>query len=347
MKCASGRPLLCVVTALASFFWIAADGAAAESRFQKSTVRASAINPEAREYPEIGFVFGTDKKPQDTQVGAVDPAAKSRGQLVIWLMAYNENLAKRVTSYGYHFVQPHYARGWFGKVCQENPVGETCRGDMRLEAATGEDFSDSADIEKQDGMVARVLTLLEWLHKEQPRAGWDQFVTSSGRVKWNRIVMAGSSHGSTTSARFAKHQKVARVVMLCGPRDQYQSWQSLPSATPANRYFGFSHVLDGGWTGDHYCRSWELIGLHEFGPIVNVDEAKPPYQNTRRLVTDFDVGGDAKRAHSAVTPGGRSKKNADGSFAHEDVWRYLFTHPVDDVGMPTAMDDSCDKDQRD
>ena len=59
--------------------------------------------------------------------------------------------------------------------------------------------------------------------------------------------------------------------MFCGPRDQTETWQALPSATPSNRFFGFSHVLDGGWTGDHYCRSWELLGLHQYGPIVNVD----------------------------------------------------------------------------
>lgn len=326
---------------------VVAIAAADDSTRLKATVRASEINPQAREYADIGYVFGSKKKPQDTQVGTVNPAVKSRGQLVIWLMGYNDALAERVTGYGYHFVQPHYARGWFSKVCRENPVGESCRGNMRLEAATGEDFSDSADIEPQDGMIARVGTLLKWLDQKQPRAGWDQFIDDGGDIIWSKVVMAGSSHGSTTSARFAKHQKVARVVMLCGPRDQLQNWQSLPSATPENRYFGFSHVLDGGWTDDHYCRSWELIGLHEFGPIVNVDTAKPPYSNTRRLITDFDVGGDAKRAHSAVTPGSRSKKNADGSFAHEDVWRYLFTHPVDAVGEPGPMDESCDKNQRD
>ena len=158
--------------------------------------------------------------------------------------------------------------------------------------------------------------------------------------------MAGASHGSTTSARFAKHQKVSRVVMFCGPRDQFQTWQSLDSATPPNRYFGFSHVLDGGWEDDHYCRSWELIGLHEFGPIVNVDDAELPYQNTRRLVTDFDVSGNAKRAHSSVTPGGAAAKAGDG-YKHEAVWEYLFTHPVDDVGMAVPQDDGCDKNQRD
>jgi hypothetical protein len=159
------------------------------------------------------------------------------------------------------------------------------------------------------------------------------------------VIIAGSSHGSTTAARFAKHQQVSRVVTFCGPRDQFQTWQALPSATPENRYFGFSHTLDAGWTGDHYCRSWELLGLHTFGPIANVDEQAAPFGNTRRLITDFDVGGDAKRAHSSVLPGQRAfQKN--GKYMHEEVWRYLFTHPVDSVGEAVPADPSCLKNQR-
>ena len=35
------------------------------------------------------------------------------------------------------------------------------------------------------------------------------------------------------------------------------------------------------------------------GPIVNVDQSKPPFGNTRRLITDADVKKDANRAHSS------------------------------------------------
>ena len=74
--------------------------------------------------------------------------------------------------------------------------------------------------------------------------------------------MAGSSHVSTTAARFAKHQKFDRVVMFCGPQDQYQSWQGLQAATEANRFFGFSPVLDGGWSGDQNYRPYGSMGIH-------------------------------------------------------------------------------------
>ena len=101
--------------------------------------------------------------------------------------------------------------------------------------------------------------------------------------------------------------------MFCGPRDQYETWQGLPSATPANRYFAFSHVLDGGWTGGHYCRSWELLGLNQFGPIVNVDKAAPPYGDTRRLITDADC---EKRART-----GAQFSHARQSRGHGRVWK--------------------------
>lgn len=309
--------------------------------------RASELDPRTKEYPEIDFIFEKDGKPQDVEHASVDTSVKPQGKLVIWMMGHNEKLFERLNSYGLHAIQPHYANRWFSKVCLEQPVGETCRGDVRLEAATGDDHSDQIDLARPDGMMERAFQFVSWLAKENPVGKWDYFLNESkDGLRWDRVIMSGSSHGSTTSARFAKHQKVDRVVMLCGPRDQYQTWQSLPSATPANRYFGFSHVLDGGWTADHYCRSWELLGLHEFGEIITVDDAEPPYGNTRRLISAADVKNDAKRAHSAVTPGSASPKGADGELLYEAVWRYLYTHPVDAVGEPVAMDDDCLKDQR-
>ena len=319
----------------------------ARPALHRFSARASQLDPRAREYPKIDFVFEKGGKPVDLQRASVDTRVKPRGKLVIWLMSYNERLFERLNSYGFHAIQPHYANKWFSKVCRGNPVGESCRGNMRLEAATGDDYSDEAGIQKPDGMMERSLQFVKYLAREDPGGKWEYFLTADGKgLRWEDVIVAGSSHGSTTAARFAKHQKVSRVVMLCGPRDQLQNWQKLPSATPSNRYFGFSHVLDGGWTADHYCRSWELIGLHEHGPIVNVDMAGPPYGNTRRLITAADVKNDAKRAHSSGQPGGNSPRNAKGEYLFEPVWRYLFTHPVDRTGRATTMDPGCLKEQR-
>jgi hypothetical protein len=306
------------------------------------TARASVLDPLARPHPEIDFIFEKDGKPQDVQHAAVDTRVAPQGKLVIWLMGHSDALFERLNSYGLHAIQVHYANKWFGKL---KPTDRMARGNVRLEAAIGEDVSDQIDIPKPDSMMQRAYQLVKWLVKENPAGQWEQFLTADGQaIQWDKVIISGSSHGSTTAARFAKQVKVDRVVMLCGPRDQEQDWQALPSATPANRYFGFSHVLDGGWSGDHYCRSWELLGLHAFGPLITVDGSSAPYENSRRLISAADVGGDANKAHSAVTPGKNSPKAADGSLLYEPVWKYLYTHPVDLVGEPGEIDPDCKKD---
>lgn len=43
-------------------------------------------------------------------------------------------------------------------------------------------------------------------------------------------------------------------------------------------------------------------------------------------------------APSRVSLGKSSPKDAEGNALFEDVWRYLSTHPVDQVGEPTPAD---------
>ena len=309
-------------------------------------VRASEVDPEISDYPEIGFTRGFSLKPNDWQYASVDTQIQSKGKLVLWLMGHNEELFKRLNQYGLHAIDVHYARGWFSKLCQPNPETELARGEVRLEAATGLNHSDELDLQYRDGASERARRLLIWLSEKNPTGNWDQFLTpDKDRVRWDKVIVSGASHGSTTAARFAKYQKVNRVVMLCGPRDQDQTWQNLYSATPHNRYFGFTHILDGGWTGDHYCRSWQLLGLQQYGAIIDIDHASPPYSGTRRLISSADVDGDARKAHSAVTPGRSSPTDENGVFLYEPVWKYLYTQPVDQFGSPVPAETDCDLEQ--
>lgn len=330
------------ITFLSLHAWQGAIAQNPERPRQTFKVRASEVDIAAKEHPEIDFVFERNGKPTDWEHAAVNKRVASRGKLVVWLMQHNGPLFDHLTSYGFHVVQIHYANAWFKKLNIEPPPDDQYLGRIRLEAATGEDFSDAIDIPKPDGISHRTLALLKWLSKEDPDGGWSDFISAdSNAVNWDKVTLSGISHGSTTAARFALHQRVDRVVMFSGPRDQLESWYKLPSATPKNRFFGFTHVLDGGWTKDHYCRSWELLGLNEFGPIVNVETSAPPYSNSRRLVSNADVGNNADRAHSASVPGAAAVLNANGKYLHDPVWDYLFTHPVESVGPPVPHDEDC------
>ena len=306
--------------------------------------RASEIDPQCKEYADIDFLFTDPKtnKPRDLQHAAVDPSVRPQGKLVIWLMDHNAGLFERTAAYGLHSIQVSYANRWFGKLTKEQLNDGNTLGKIRLEAATGEDHSPLVNIAPPDSIAGRAYQFVKWLATEHPQGQWGQFLKpGTSSLDWEKVILTGISHGSTTAARFALHQKVDRVVMFSGPRDNTESWQSLPSATPLNRFFGFTHILDGGWTADHYCRSWQLLRLQQFGPLVNVESTPAPFGNSRRLITDFDVKKDAKRAHTAVVPGGSAGKDAAGAFIHEKVWHYLFNHPADQTGSPVESDANC------
>ncbi len=305
--------------------------------------RASQLDPAARPHPEIDFLFEREGKPADMQKALCNPNNSSRGQLVIWLMGYNAPLFDELGRDGFHVIQIHYANQWFSKLTKTPPAdGKDYIGNIRLEAVTGQDHSPHITIPQPDGAAERARRFLLWLAREHPEGNWEQYLTAdTSTLVWDKIVLAGASHGATTAARWALHQKVARVVMFCGPRDQFESWQALPSATPSERFFGFSHVLDEGWSASHYCRSWQLLGLCQHGPLVDVEKAPPPYQHTRRLITAADVSGDVKRAHNAVQPGGAAVKNADGSYLHAPVWHYLFTSSSESHGPAVSPEPDC------
>ena len=308
------------------------------------TKRASEIDSRCKEYADIDFLFTDPKtnKPRDLQHAAVDPSVRPQGKLVVWLMDHNAGLFERTASYGLHSIQVSYANRWFGKLTKEQLNDGNTLGKIRLEAATGEDHSPLVEIAQPDSIAGRAYQFVKWLATEHPQGRWEQFIKpGASTLDWDKVILTGISHGSTTAARFALHQKVDRVVMFSGPRDNTESWQSLPSATPLNRFFGFTHVLDGGWTADHYCRSWQLLRLQHFGPLVNVENTSAPFGNSRRLITDFDVKKDAKRAHTAVVPGGSAGKDPNGNFIHEKVWKYLFNHPVDQTGAAVEADTNC------
>ena len=98
----------------------------------------------------------------------MDTRVKPQGKLVIWLMGYSPPLFERVNSYGLHAIQVHYANGWFGKFGNAAPPGDDqFLGKIRLEAATGEDFSDVVNIPKPDGMMERAFQFVKWLAQRE------------------------------------------------------------------------------------------------------------------------------------------------------------------------------------
>jgi hypothetical protein len=109
---------------------------------------------------------------------SVDTRVPPQGKLVIWLMGYSAPLFERVNSYGLHAIRVHYANGWFDKFGNAAPPGDTqFLGNIRLEAATGEDFSPVVNSPKPDGMMERALQFVKWLGQTNSPGHWDFFLS--------------------------------------------------------------------------------------------------------------------------------------------------------------------------
>ncbi len=119
------------------------------------TARASEIDPRCQAHPEVDFLLEKGGKPADVQNASVDTRVAPRGQIVIWLMGYNQVQAELLNSYGLHYLQVSYAKEWFGKLNTE-PVDDSQHlGNIRLEATAGVDASKSINIPVPDSMRER------------------------------------------------------------------------------------------------------------------------------------------------------------------------------------------------
>src|SRR6187551_2304360 len=99
------------------------------------SARASQIDSRAKEHSEIDFLFSKQGKTTDLERATVDTRVEPQGKLVIWLMGYSPQLFERLSSYGLHAIQVHYANGWFGQLSRKAPPGDDkYLGKIRLEA---------------------------------------------------------------------------------------------------------------------------------------------------------------------------------------------------------------------
>jgi hypothetical protein len=210
----------------------------------------------------------------------------------------------------------------------DTSIGGTCRTDsdpdcaekLRLERIYGTDTSPLDDVSPTNGIVHRVVKLLEWLDAEQPGVGWSDYL-EAGQPRWDRMTLSGFSQGAGMAALIARDHEVGRVLMFAGSGDfraprteppESADWITDPKVTPIDRHFGFRHVDDAPGTK----RNWEDMRLP--GPPVIVDDAAPPYSGSHFLETNVDVPPDD--VHGSVIV---DLFEPDGTPTFKETWLYM------------------------
>jgi CubicO group peptidase (beta-lactamase class C family) len=267
---------------------------------------------------------------------ALDPGVTSRNRLFVFFGGstsvpemYTE-IVRFAAEQGYHAVGVAYPNEpsvtW--EICSFTSDPD-CHGKVREEVFEGVDAS--LMLNPANSIRNRLVRLLEYLDAHYPAENWGRFL-DAGEPAWASIAMAGHSEGAGYAAFAASRYRVWRVVLFAGGFDiflgqegAYAPWV-YDHVTPTGRYWAFVHEQD---NPQAYLGAWEVLGLPEFGPVLNVEETPPPYQMSRQLRTSLpSTDPDGPNAfHGMVIVDDHLPRDADGRPTYLPVWRYLLTTP--------------------
>jgi hypothetical protein len=106
--------------------------------------------------------------------------------------------------------------------------------------------------------------------------------------------------------------------------------QTTPNASTPDKFWGFSHQNDNlvNFT-TLSTRVWTAYGMPQFGGIVNVDNASPPYNNTHSLTSTLPC----EETHGCVVGDARLVRLPDGTPVYKPVWQYLLSNTVAPVSL--------------
>jgi hypothetical protein len=268
----------------------------------------------------------------DPHYVVIDKSVKLRNKLFVFFpgsfgKASRQQLITQVAAkQGYHAINLNYPNSWtVGNLCRKSPDPD-CSGNVRKEIINGKDYSPLVDISPANSIKNRLVKLLQYLNQQYPQQGWSQYFNGD-TIKWDLIVVSGHSQGGGHAAMLGKQHQVARVVMLGAPSDysavsgQPASWLAALGQTPPEQYYGFVHIKDEGY--DRIQKAWELLGMANYEPVVNVDGKQPPYNHSHRLITDI-MPDRFDKYHGSVATDVTTPKRVDGNPIFQEVWQYLF-----------------------
>ena len=161
---------------------------------------------------------------------------------------------------------------------------------------------------------------MEYLHTEYPDQNWNQYLTSSNSLQWDKIIVSGHSQGSGHACYLGKRNLVERVVMFSGPNDystfynKPANWISQIGDTPLNKQFSLLHTQDQIVSFSNQVEILRGLGiLSSTETPTLVDNLTTPYSNSNSLSLNI----------SAIS---NHNSTIGSSSILTEIWEYMLTH---------------------
>ncbi len=272
----------------------------------------------------------------------LNKAVAARNQLFVFfpgtggLPRHYQLISNTAADMGFHVINLRYYNfNAVNTLCGGLNTDLDCYGKVRLEIIDGTDRTDLINVSRVNSVENRLIKLLQYMQRNYPNDGWEQFLHADS-INWSRIVTSGHSQGGGHAAIIAKYHKIARVVMFAamdynGRVMKPANWIGANNATSASAYYGFSHQRDEAVNFTILsAQIWPAYGMNAFGPVVNVDAAAPPYDNTHSLTTDLEPASGLPqfgKYHNGIAVDVFVPKLQDGTPVYKKIWEYLLSTP--------------------
>jgi hypothetical protein len=269
---------------------------------------------------------------------SVNRAVWQKNQLFLFFpgtggVAFNyQQVNNTAADLGFHAVNLTYPNDEaVNNLCGGSNTNLDCYGNVRLETKDGVDRSNLVNVNRANSIENRLIKLLIHLRNTAPTQDWGQFLLNDNAINWSKIVVSGHSQGGGHAGILGRFHSVARVVMFAAmdynaATNSVANWIRLPNSTPnataPDKFFGFSHQRD---EMVNYTllsnRVWTAFGMNNFGAIVNIDQANPPYNNTHSLTSNAEC----VNFHGCMVADARLIFQ-NGVPVYKPVWEYLLSN---------------------
>jgi pimeloyl-ACP methyl ester carboxylesterase len=234
--------------------------------------------------------------------------------------------SKAAASLGYHVVDLRYSNSVSTLICKDDDDGD-CFTKFHEEIIFGGDQSSLVQVDAGNSIVNRLIKLLQYLQRNYPDDGWNQFYTGES-LSYSKFVLAGHSQGGGHAAYLAYKYSVDRVIFYSAPNDysiKYDlpaGWCSADFATASDKFYGLMHKRDNVVPPFEQYAIWEAMNMLSASDTSSAD--KSTYGNYRALYTNYEADPDASShsLHNVPVMDGALPAGIEGAHLKE-VWNYL------------------------
>jgi hypothetical protein len=245
-----------------------------------------------------------------TEYAFLDTRSAPLGKLVIFLGGFTNppaawaNHGRKLAEFGFHVVLPAYNNRW------DSCDGPNCNENTRWEALSGEDVSSAIVASRTDSAEGRVIAILQHLVTQDPGGDWGYYLDGDA-LRYERVIIAGISHGASSTGVYAKRRAFWRAVMHSG------GWSSpgASPATPVSEWYGLAHTDDDSF--DPIVKSWDDAKM--LGERTSIDGQSAPFGDAHKLITS-----EANTYPHCSVAVHESSPMSGGKYVFEPAWRYMY-----------------------